>query len=123
LISNGVRDSISELIRFEMTRLSTQLKTPYPFEALSVVLVPSSYGETWGDASGLGYLFVDLGDLQTQVKLLVASQWVRHGLTPFVTDEHVALTAYTRSVAQVESSSLASDVSRLAGLDASIDAK
>lgn len=123
LITTAERELITALIRAEMTRLATQLKTPFPFEALSVLLVPSSYGEMWGDAAGLGYLFDDIGDLQTQVKLLVASQWLRHGLSPMTDDEHFALNSYTRAVAQLEESALASDVSRLASLNGSIDAR
>ncbi len=86
----------------EIHRVSAQIRSPFPFEGMNFLVAPSSYGETWGDAAGFAVLFDDLGGLENQVRIAVASQWLRQALQTMEPDVAYALTAYTLQLARLD---------------------
>ncbi len=105
----------------EIQRMSSQLKSPFPYEGMNILVVPSSYGETWGDGAGVAVLFDELGDLENQIRVAIASQWMRHALQSTEPELRYAMASYTRQLAQTVRPSLDLVVTALSGLDISTD--
>lgn len=120
----SVDDGGRALLEFavsEIQRMSSQLKVPYPFDGLNVLIAPSSYGETWGDAAGFVILFDDLGDLSSQLKVGVASQWMRHALLGLEPGVVYAMASYARRLANLENPQIDPVVGLTIGYDLSVD--
>jgi len=105
----------------EIQRMSSQLKSPFPYEGMNILVVPSSYGETWGDGAGFAVLFDELGDLENQIKVAIASQWMRHALQSTDPELRFTMASYTRQLAQTDNPNLDPIVTALSGLDSSTD--
>jgi hypothetical protein len=119
-VADGGRTLLS-IASTEIQRMSSQLKNPFPYEGMNFLVVPSSYGETWGDGAGFAVVFDDLGDLENQVKIAVASQWLRQSLQSASPELQYAMASYTRQLARLDKPELESKVAVLSGLDAQTD--
>jgi hypothetical protein len=119
-VNDGGR-ALLALAGTEIQRMSSQLKNPFPYEGMNILVVPSSYGETWGDGAGYAVLFDDLGDLENQLRIAIASQWLRHSLQSTDVDLRYAMASYTRQLARLENQKLEPAVATLSGLDTSTD--
>jgi hypothetical protein len=115
-VADGGRGLLA-LATTEIQRMSSQLKNPFPYEGMNILVVSSSYGETWGDGAGFAVLFDDVGDLDNQLRLAIASQWLRHALQSTDAELRFALASYTRQLARLENPQIESTVAALSGLD------
>ncbi len=104
-VADGGR-ALLALAGAEIQRVSTQLRSPFPFEGMNFLVAPSSYGEAWGDGAGFAILYDDLGGLENQIRIAVASQWLRHSLQAMESEVQYALSAYTLQLARLDNSSL-----------------
>jgi len=119
-VNDGGR-ALLALAGTEIQRMSSQLKNPFPYEGMNILVVPSSYGETWGDGAGFAVLFDDLGDLENQLRIAIASQWLRHSLQSTDAELRYAMASYTRQLARVDNQKIEPAVATLSGLDTSTD--
>jgi len=100
--SNSARNlAITRRIQSEIIRISKATRKPYALDAFHAVLLPDSYGQVWGDGAGIGYLFEDYGNLDDQLKLVVASQWLRQSLQTNDAMVEEYLSIYTQILAEV----------------------
>jgi HEAT repeat protein len=71
-------DARSELLTLAVQELKTIENTfnfEFPFEALSVVILPDHYWEEIQAGAGVIYLYQNLGSLSTQLKRGIVAQW------------------------------------------------
>lgn len=119
-VTDGGR-ALLDLAVSELQRMSSQLKVPFPFEGMNILVAPSSYGETWGDAAGFAVVFDDLGDLPSQLKAAIAAQWTRHALQSIEPDVTFAMASYTRQLAGIENPSIDPSAGFTVGYEHSVD--
>lgn len=119
-VTDGGR-ALLVLATAEILRMSSQLKNPFPYEGMNILIVSSSHGETWGDGAGFGVLFDDLGDLENQLRIAIASQWLRHSLQSTDPEIRFAIASYTRQLARLENPTIEPIVDALSGFDERTD--
>lgn len=119
-VNDGGR-ALLDMAVAELQRMSSQLKVPFPFEGMNILVAPSSYGETWGDAAGFAVIFDDLGDLQSQLKIAIAAQWTRHAVQSAESDVIFAMASYTRQLAGVANATIDPIVGLTVGYDRMVD--
>jgi hypothetical protein len=116
--THSVRNrALLEAIQSEILRMSTTIRNPYPFDAFHTLILPESFGQIGGDGAGIGYLFEDIGDLNSQASLIVSSQWLRQSIQTSEPEVGRYLNIYAQKLANLDEAKFQNTSYTLSNLD------
>ncbi len=75
LIDGGQRDSLIKTAERQAKAASVLVGGAFPYDALNIVVLPDHRWEMKTYGAGYGYLFMNRGDLDAQLRRIVDAQW------------------------------------------------